>query len=255
MREVGYFISVLSNQGLDRTKGHVAHGNDDDNAPTRASSRSGVKVSYIESDEEFEEADSKLVDSVAEVNNTKKVLSLSSSLLVLTPSSQVDQVLDHALYVSGTSVTFDDFTAMKIVDKKKCLLSSTDLQETPPAHGIITLLSAFKSIDFNEPNQDTEAKLEEVKEEVKMEVEGEQQVPVEQVGKVEQEAEEEEDNEKDGQNETLAPEEMLSEEEEKLLSSSFPKVRYKDNMGVPTVTKYKIKWEGKVSYRSFASNT
>lgn len=37
---------------------------------------------------------------------------------------KVDQVLDHALYIAGTSVTFDDWKSMSIVDKKKCLLSS-----------------------------------------------------------------------------------------------------------------------------------
>lgn len=50
--------------------------------------------------------------------------------------------------------------------------------------------------------------------------------------------------------EEFTAESMLSEEDERELTRRFPEVRYKENLNVPTVTKYKIKWEGKVSILS-----
>eukprot|EP01127_Copromyxa_protea_P013904 TRINITY_DN378_c0_g1_i1.p1 TRINITY_DN378_c0_g1~~TRINITY_DN378_c0_g1_i1.p1 ORF type:complete len:1789 (-),score=447.06 TRINITY_DN378_c0_g1_i1:34-4668(-) len=77
--------------------------------PTRFSSRTGAKVSYAESDEEFE-GDSRLVETEA------------ASLI-----PKVDQVMDHAKYIAGSNVTFEDWKAMSIIDKKKVLLDATHL--------------------------------------------------------------------------------------------------------------------------------
>lgn len=54
--------------------------------------------------------------------------------------------------------------------------------------------------------------------------------------------------------ERFEPEDMLSAEEEKQLSERFPNARYRDNANAPTVTKYKIKWEGKVCNSTFISS-
>lgn len=57
--------------------------------------------------------------------------------------------------------------------------------------------------------------------------------------------------------EEVKPEDLLSEEEEKELKRRFPLVTYKNGgTNVPLVTKYKIKWEGRVSTSvSSMSNT
>lgn len=107
-----------------------------------------------------------------------------------------------------------------------------------------------------EATEPLEVKAEEMKvDEVKAEpVNEEAQPKVEEANVVKEEAKEEQHVVVE--KEEVKPEDLLSEEEEKELNRRFPLVTYKNGgTNVPLVTKYKIKWEGKVTTKVSRPNS
>jgi hypothetical protein len=186
------------------------------------------------------------------------------------------------LYITGTNNTFEEWKVMSVVERKKCLLSSPDIfsYETVATGKMILTnidpLEPFKQegagevsvMDFETTdNINVKADWPEEKfpngdaqQETNIKEEGAQEVAVE--GALEGNHEHlqvQEENlpvreeAKNGmfkyEPEVMAEGDMLSPEEEKDIARRFPHVKFLDAEGktVPIVTKYRIKWEGKVS--------
>lgn len=55
-------------------------------------------------------------------------------------------MLDHALFIEGTNVTFEDWKSMSIKEKKQCLLSSLQPQQwTTAGTGMPSYVVILKS--------------------------------------------------------------------------------------------------------------